>query len=113
MMSRKSGEKESRIHRLDALSEKLREEFGDKIIDVIVFGSYLRGDYAEDSDIDILVIVSDEKIEKYVRKVVYSFIPEIGRLISVKVIGRDTFNTMKRMNFSLVSSIVKEGISIG
>ncbi len=80
----------------------------DEIIDVIVFGSYIREDYDNDSDIDILVIVSDEKIEKDVRKVTYSFIPEIKRLISVKVVGRDTFNAMKKVT----SHSYVQGISI-
>jgi predicted nucleotidyltransferase len=98
---------------LAAISRKLKDRFGDKIIDVIVFGSYVRGDYDNDSDIDILVIVSDEKIEKDVRKVAYSFIPEVKRLISVKVVGRDAFNAMKKSNFSFIRSIEGEGISIG
>jgi len=102
-----------KIKELINLSKKLKEEFGDKIIDVMVFGSYVRGDYTGGSDIDILVIVNDEKIERDVRKVAYSFIPKIKRLISVKVIGESTFNAMRRMNFSLISSIEKEGVSIG
>ena len=83
--------------KLMELSRKLKKEFRDKVEEVIVFGSYARGDFKEDSDIDILIVVNDEKIENDVRKVAYSFIPEIGRLISVKVIDRKTFENMKRM----------------
>ena len=43
----------------------------------------------------------------------YSFIPEIRRLISAKVIDKDTFESMKKMKFSLTVSIEKEGIKIG
>ena len=95
------------------LSRKLKEKFKDKIEEVIVFGSYARGDFNEDSDIDILIVVNDDKIEEDIRKVAYSFIPEIGRLISVKVIDKDTFESMKKMKFSLTVSIEKEGIKIG
>ena len=112
-MKAASKNKIPRIEELINLSKKLKEEFGDKIIDVVVFGSYVRGDYTGSSDIDILVIVKDEKIERDVRKVAYSFIPKIKRLISVKVIGESTYNAMKTMNFSLISSIEKEGVSIG
>jgi len=97
--------------KLMELSRKLKKEF--KVEEVIVFGSYARGDFKEDSDIDILIVVNDEKIENDVRKVAYSFIPEIGRLISVKVIDKKTFENMKRMKFSLIVSIEKEGIKIG
>ena len=43
--------------------------FGDKLIDVILFGSYARGDYDEESDIDIAVIIKEERkdLEKYHR----------------------------------------------
>jgi len=58
------------------------------------------------------VVLNDEKIERDVRKVAYSFIPKIKRLISVKVIGENTYNAMMRMNFSLISSIEKEGVSL-
>ena len=95
------------------LSRKLKEKFKDKIEEVIVFGSYDRGDFNEDSDIDLLIVVNDDKIEEDIRKVAYSFIPEIGRLISVKVIDKDTFESMKKMKFSLTVSIEKECIKIG
>ena len=99
--------------KLRELSRKLKEKFEDKIEEVIVFGSYARGDFNEDSDIDVLIVVNDDKIEGAIRKVAYSFIPEIGRLISVKVIDKDTFESMKKMKFSLTVSIEKEGIKIG
>ena len=99
--------------KLSNLSKKLKEEFKDKIENIILFGSYARGNYSENSDIDILVIVDDDRIEKEVRRVAYSFIPDVGRLISVKVIEKNAFKTMKKMGFSLVYSIEKEGISIG
>jgi len=76
-----------KIEKLNDLSKKLKEEFRDKIKEVILFGSYARGDFTDDSDIDIIVIVDDEKIEKEVRKIAYSFIPEVEKLISVRVIG--------------------------
>jgi len=103
----------SEIDELVDLSGKLKEKFKDKIERIIIFGSYVRGDYDKESDIDILVIVNDEKIEKDVRKVAYSFIPKVGRLISVKVIEKKLFDAMRKEKFSFIRSIEKEGISIG
>ena len=99
--------------KLTELSSQLKEKFKDKIEEIIVFGSYARGDFNEDSDVDLLIVVNDNEIEEDVRKVVYSFIPIIRRLISVKIIDKGTFENMKRMKFSLVLSIEKEGIKIG
>ena len=41
---------------LDEFLRVLRERFGDSIEEVILFGSYARGDYDEESDIDLLII---------------------------------------------------------
>ncbi len=80
------------------LSRELKEKFKDEIIEIIVFGSYARGDLDEDSDIDILVVVNDDSVEDDLRKAAYSFIPKIGRLISVKIIDKKTFENMKKWN---------------
>jgi len=36
--------------------KNLRKKFGNKIKKVILFDSYARGDYNEESDIDILIV---------------------------------------------------------
>ncbi len=41
--------------------ENLKEIYGDDLLQVSLFGSYARGDYGSDSDIDILVIVKGNK----------------------------------------------------
>lgn len=42
---------------LTAITNDSRETFGDKLEAVILYGSYARGDYDEDSDIDVMVLV--------------------------------------------------------
>lgn len=48
------------------LSE-IQKIYGEHLKSVILYGSYARGDYTPDSDVDIMVLVdlSDEEIEKY------------------------------------------------
>ena len=43
-------------------SQELRRILGDKLTKIIVYGSYARGDFRENSDIDIMILVkmSDE-----------------------------------------------------
>lgn len=94
--------------------KKLREKFGDSIVKVILFGSYARGDYSAESDIDLLVVVKDDRdIEDDVRKIIYSFIPVVGRLISVKIIKAENYAKMKEINYSFIQSVEREGIVIG
>ena len=41
----------------DRVVREVRENFEDKLDKVILYGSYARGDYAEESDIDIMALV--------------------------------------------------------
>lgn len=41
-----------------------KDIFGDKLCDAYLYGSYARGDYNKDSDIDILVTVDMEQPDK-------------------------------------------------
>jgi predicted nucleotidyltransferase len=43
------------------VTKEMKLIFGDKLKAVLVYGSYARGDYNEDSDIDIFVLVDIEK----------------------------------------------------
>ncbi|QDA31283.1 nucleotidyltransferase domain-containing protein [Thermococcus indicus] len=45
---------------LAGVGKKIRDAFGDRVEEVIIFGSRARGDFKEDSDLDILVILKDE-----------------------------------------------------
>jgi predicted nucleotidyltransferase len=43
----------------ELVGRRIREAFGDRVEEVIVFGSRIRGDYREDSDLDVLLILRD------------------------------------------------------
>lgn len=47
-------------------SQQLKRIFGTRLSKVIVYGSYARGDYRENSDVDVMILVkmSDEEIKK-------------------------------------------------
>jgi len=95
------------------LSKKVKEKFGDKVDRIILFGSHARGDYGNDSDVYLLLIVNDEGIEYELRKFIYSFIPQLNRLISVKVISTKDYKRLKEMKLSFIRSVEKEGVVIG
>jgi Nucleotidyltransferase domain. len=44
---------------LEKLTKLLQEEFQDKLISVVLYGSIARGDNRKDSDIDLLLVIKD------------------------------------------------------
>ena len=97
-------------------SEKLKEVFGDKLINVILYGSYARGDYNEYSDIDIMALVDMDKLElgKY-RWRVSSFMSDMDLeydvLLSIKLQDKDTFEEWQN-TLPFFMNVKKEGIII-
>ena len=46
-----------------AVKRELITLYGDRLAKLILYGSYARGDYREDSDIDFLVVFRDDEIQ--------------------------------------------------
>jgi len=68
-------------------SQRVHNEFHDKIIQIILFGSYSRGDYHSDSDIDLLVITTDDpwNMKKRIMDIGFDLYPDMGVMLSSKV----------------------------
>ena len=94
----------------------MREIFGEKLISVILYGSYARGDYEDFSDIDIMALVDMDKMElgKY-RWEVSCFSSDIGLeydvLLSVKLQDKETFDYWQDA-LPYFMNVKKEGIVI-
>ncbi len=48
---------------LRMLTDHSKEVFGDKLKNVILYGSYARGDYDDESDIDVMIMVDQPMSE--------------------------------------------------
>ena len=78
-------------------SQELRRILGDKLTKIIVYGSYARGDFRENSDIDIMVLTTltdaeIEKIEAQIYDVAFDFLMDYGVDISVVIKNENQFN---------------------
>lgn len=87
--------------------------YKDNLVDVILYGSYARKTYSEDSDIDLLIILKKmETIGKEIDRIVDA-IYDIGlkhnTLISVVPV---TYNDYLNIRSPLILNIKKEGVSI-
>ncbi len=81
---------------LTLYSVEIRRVLGDDLRRIIVYGSYARGDYNENSDIDIMVLTSlpEQEIELAEDKLydaAFGFLMEYGVNISVIVKNEEHF----------------------
>ena len=94
---------------LNEFVKTLKERYKGRIKKIILFGSYARGDYDEESDIDILIIgdVPQREISFLSAEILLKY----GEVISAIVKSEEEFEKYK--NFSFYKNVLKEGIVIG
>ena len=78
-------------------SRQVKDILGDKLSKVILYGSYARGDYRENSDIDIMVLttLTDDQIMQIktdIYDLAFDFQMEYGVDISVLIKNEEHFN---------------------
>jgi len=102
---------------LDLFKKELISHYKDKFYKLYLYGSYARGDYTEDSDVDLALILSnaDEAFLKeqqdYLAKMDSAFFDRYGFLNKTLVYDKDSF--YKRAQFvPYYFNILKEGIEI-
>lgn len=80
---------------------------------VILYGSIARGDYREDSDVDLLVLVDQEKItrvdEKRIKYPLYDIEFKTGIIISPLVFSKHDWETRHRMT-PFYENVAREGM---
>ena len=97
---------------LKRLKKDLKAALGEKVGNLILFGSYSRGDNTEFSDVDLLILVNSRLTRDETRKVDdliagYSFEHDV--VISGLVYPIDTY---QRFNTPFLLNIKEEGIVV-
>jgi len=87
----------------------LKERYKDKIIRIILFGSMVRGDFLEESDIDILVIGEGINLLD-ISKLTSKILLEYGEVIVPIVRSENEFQ--KRKTYTFYRTILKEGVEL-
>ena len=78
---------------------------------IILFGSYARGDYEKNSDIDILILIKNLENERKVTGALYKAL--LGENISISIdflaVDYDKYNTLKNEAGYIYKTIEHEG----
>ena len=101
---------------LSHVSKKANETFGDTLNSTILFGSYARGDYDTESDIDIMLLVDMPAGELVAhRKDMSAFSSDLdleyGVFTSIKLQDLLTFEKWKN-TLPFYRKVIAEGVSV-
>jgi predicted nucleotidyltransferase len=81
------------------IKDHLIDRYGDDIRQVVVYGSYARGEATDDSDLDVLVVVSDSldpvEVERSLSDLLFDLLLERKELVSVIAIPEDIFENYR------------------
>lgn len=96
--------------------EKLKNIYGNHLKSVILYGSYARGDYTEDSDIDIMILLdlSDLSAKEYFCQLsddTYDFNMENDLDIKPIAKSEEHFN-MWLKEYPFYANVKKEGVTL-
>jgi len=101
---------------INSFATECKTLFGDKLLDIKLYGSYARGDQEEYSDIDLLILldIDDADARKYLSPIC-SIASEIDLtfnvLLSPFICGKDQYDKLKDFP-GFYSNIQGEGVSV-
>lgn len=101
---------------LSELVMQAKNIFSDKLNSVIIFGSYARGDFNEESDLDILIVADLpssvlSEYRKPIDRLCGNLLLEYGIVVSVIEKDAETYNRYKNI-LPFYKNIETEGLKI-
>ncbi len=97
-----------------AVKAELQRLYGNRLAKVILCGSYARGDFREESDMDFLVVLNDEKIDigkelRFMNKPLYQISDDYGIALSSHP---TTLGRWKNSRFMFYENVRREGVEV-
>lgn len=97
---------------IQAVKKELQALYGERLAKVILYGSYARGDFHEESDMDFLVVLKDEEIRMMqeldrMREAMFRISMDFGIAISNFPV---TLKKLSRAETLFYQNVTQEGI---
>jgi predicted nucleotidyltransferase len=94
--------------------DKVRQQFDGQLISILLFGSRARGEAEPDSDMDVLIIMSQENSE--IRRAIRYLAVEVwlkhGIYVSTRVWSRAHWQKLEEIQTLLYRNICRDGIDL-
>lgn len=96
------------------LKEVLERILGNSLQKVVLFGSRARGDYSDESDIDVAIIVRglDRKLKRQILDNVAEMELKYLTPLSVLILSEDEFNHLRNRERRIALDLETEGIPL-
>jgi predicted nucleotidyltransferase len=98
---------------LEEVKDALQKLYKDNLVEIILYGSYARNDFNENSDIDLLIVL--DKLDSAGKQIdnivdaIYDINLKYNTLISVMPISNDDYRSL---NSPLLLNVRKEGVLV-
>ena len=100
---------------IDEFKNRIHSEIGDFVEEIILFGSKVRDDSNEDSDIDVLVITAyyNHAIMKKISEIATEICIKYDEIFLVPIIEpRESIIKNRKYNTPFIQNIEKQGIAL-
>ena len=98
---------------VNKIKEHLKKMYGEKIKQIMLYGSHVRGETLKDSDIDILVLVDESlnpfEVRKELSDLLFEILLEEDEFISVIALPEPFF---ENYNSPFLLNVKKEGVVV-
>jgi predicted nucleotidyltransferase len=102
---------------LDALVDRLHRHYGDDLLRVVLFGSKARGDFDEESDLDVLIIINMPQADYWRRwreivRIASDLDLEFNVILSLLIRDKADYAQMQQWNLLIHRNIHQDGIEL-
>jgi len=97
-----------------AFVSAIRKKLKDQLLEIKIFGSKVRGDYSQDSDIDILIVLKERS--KYIIDTLYEKLLDIeleyDSKISLTIFSEAEYQHNVNAHTPFMESLANEGVAL-